>query len=68
MGRLGIDGYERCALTGEKKALLDRVAGLTLAGDGAFAEVRAIYESDDRLRVPPVVFNAIRNAPEQVAS
>ncbi len=56
------------ALTGEKKALLDRVAALTLAGDDSFAEVRAIYESDDRLRVPPVVFNALRNAPEPIAS
>ncbi|MGB8412828.1 MAG: hypothetical protein WCE23_08380 [Candidatus Binatus sp.] len=26
-------------------------------GDNAFAEVRAIYQSDDRLRVPPVVFS-----------
>ncbi len=56
------------ALTDEKKALLDRVAALTLAGDDAFADIRAIYESDDRLRVPPVVFNALRNAPEKVAS
>ncbi len=56
------------ALTGEKKALLDRVAALTLAGDDSFAEVRAIYKSDDRLRVPPFVFNALRNAPEPIAS
>jgi hypothetical protein len=56
------------ALTDEKKALLDRVAALTLAGDDAFADLRAIYESDDRLRVPPVVFNALRNAPEQVTA
>ena len=55
------------ALTDEKKVLLDRVAALTLAGDDSFAEVRAIYESDDRLRVPPVVFNALRNAPEKIA-
>jgi hypothetical protein len=54
------------AITSEKKALLDRVAALTLAGDDAFAEVRAIYESDDRLRVPPVVFNALRNAQESI--
>jgi hypothetical protein len=52
-------------LEGEKGALLDRVAALTLAGDGAFAEIRAIYQ-DDRLRVPRVVFNALRNAPETV--
>ncbi len=56
------------AITDDKKALLDRVAALTLADDDAFAEVRAIYESDERLRVPPVVFNALRNAPEPVAS
>ena len=56
------------AITDDKKALLDRVAALTLADDDAFAEVRAIYESDDRLRVPPVVFNALRNAPEPIAA
>ena len=56
------------ALTDEKKALLDRIAALTLAGDDKFADVREIYESDARLRVPPVVFNALRNAPEKVAS
>jgi hypothetical protein len=49
----------------EKGALLDRIAALTLAGDSAFAEVREIYE-DDRLRVPPAVFNALRNAPETI--
>jgi hypothetical protein len=48
-------------------ALLDRAAALTLAGDEAFSEVRAIYE-DDRLRVPPMVFNALRNAPETIAA
>ena len=56
------------ALTDEKKALLDRVAALTLAGDEAFPEIRKLYESDDRLRMPPVVFNALRNAPESIAS
>ena len=56
------------ALTDEKKKLLDRVAALTLAGDDVFAEVREIYESNARLRVPPVVFNALRNAQEEIAS
>jgi hypothetical protein len=55
------------ALTDEQKTLLDHIAALTLAGDNKFAEIRAIYESDDRLRVPPVVFNAIRNVQESVA-
>ncbi len=54
------------ALTDEKKRLLDRVADLTLAGDEAFPEIRAIYESDERLRVPPVVFNVDRNAAEPI--
>ena len=64
----GLMDMNDAALTGENKALLDRVAALTLAGDDSFGEVRAIYESDDRLRVPPVVFNALRNAPETIAS
>jgi hypothetical protein len=55
-------------LLDEKKVLLDRVAALSLAGDDAFSEIRTIYESDDRLRVPPVVFNAVRNAPETITS
>lgn len=54
-------------LSEEKRAPLDRVATLTLAGEEAFAEVRKIYESDDRLRVPEVVFNAMRQVPETVA-
>jgi hypothetical protein len=56
------------ALTDEKKALLDRVAQLTLAGDEAFAQVREIYESDERLRVPPVVFNVDRNTAEPITN
>ncbi len=52
-------------IDGEKGALLDRVAALTLTEDAALPEVRAIYR-DDRLRVPPVVFNALRNAPETI--
>ena len=43
------------ALTEEKKKLLDRVAELTLSGDEAFPQLREIYESDERLRVPPIV-------------
>jgi hypothetical protein len=43
-------------------------AALTFAGDEKFNEMRAIYESDDRLRVPPLVFNALRNAQESIAT
>lgn len=49
----------------DNRKFLDRVAELTLADDGAFAQVRAIYD-DERLRVPSVVFNALRNAPEKI--
>ncbi len=56
------------SLTDERKTLLDKVAALTLAGDEAFAEIRKLYESDERLRMPPVVFNALRNAPESIAT
>ena len=54
------------AIKSKKKAMLDRIAALTLAGDDAFAEIRAIYDSDDRLRVPPIVFNVLRNAQEKI--
>lgn len=63
----GLMATEDAAITDEKKLLLDRVAALTLAGDSAFAQLRAVYEADDRLRVAPVVFNAMRNAPETIA-
>lgn len=64
----GMMDMNDAALTEEKRTLIDRVAALTIAGDQKFAEVREIYESDDRLRVPPVVFNALRNAPEPSVS
>jgi len=50
----------------EKMALLDKLAALTTAGDEAFPELRRLYESDERLRVPTTVFNALRNAPENI--
>jgi hypothetical protein len=56
------------ALTDERKALLDKVAALTLAGDEALPEIRKLYESDERLRMPPMVYNVLRNAPESIAS
>ena len=52
----------------DQLAIFDEVAALTLAPDSSFAELRSLYESDDRLRVPPVVFNALHNAPETVTT
>lgn len=64
----GVMDIDEAALTDEKRTLVDRVAALTIAGDEKFGEVREIYQSDDRLRVPPVVFNVLRNAAEPSVS
>jgi len=64
----GMMEMQDAGLTDERKALLDRIAALTLGGDEKFAEMRSIYESDDRLRVPSVVFNAVRNTTDTVAN
>jgi hypothetical protein len=56
------------ALSNENLALFDRLAALTLAGDETFFAIREIYDRDDRLRVPSVVFNALRNVPESITS
>jgi Transglutaminase-like superfamily len=55
-------------LKDEQLAFFDKIAALTLAPDSSFAELRRLYESDERLRVPRVVFNALHNAPETVAT
>lgn len=47
--------------------LLDRVAQVTLAGDDSLATVRELYQ-DPRLRVPSTVFNANRQAQEEIES
>jgi hypothetical protein len=46
------------ALTAETLAFLDRVAAVTLDPDNRFAELRQLYR-DERLHVPPQVFNAL---------
>jgi hypothetical protein len=45
-------------------ALFDHLAALTREPDESFEQLRKRYEDDDRLRVPPTVFNALRNRPE----
>ena len=44
-------------LSEDDLALLDRLATLTQGGNNTFVEVQAVYEHDERLRVPPVVMN-----------
>jgi len=47
-------------------ALFDRLAALTRAPDSPLTELRKVYESDERLRVPATVFNAVLQQMEAV--
>ena len=53
-------------LSDDDLSLYDRAAALTMGGDAKFPELREIYESDDRVRVPEVIFNASRKVREPV--
>jgi hypothetical protein len=53
-------------LPNDRLGFFDRVAALTRAPDTAEAELRALYEGDDRLRVPSHVFNAVLQRQEAV--
>jgi hypothetical protein len=65
----GMMSMEDAGLTEEKRSLLDRVATLTLADDSkSIAEFRRLYESEEGLRVPKLVFNAMRQVQESIAS
>jgi hypothetical protein len=50
----------------DRLALFDRLSTVTRAPDAAFAELRALYEGNQGLRVPPTVFNKVLNRPEAV--
>jgi len=64
----GIMSMSDDALTEEKRTLLDRVAALTVVDDEkSFAELRQLYESEDGLRVPKLIFNAMRQVQELIA-
>ena len=54
-------------LTDEQLTLFDTVAALTHRPDANFEALRTLYENDERLRVPLVVFNALRNQREAVS-
>ena len=53
-------------ITSEQFALYDRLAGLTADPDAHFTELRALYDGNEALRVPPQVFNALRRQMETV--
>jgi hypothetical protein len=44
----------------------DELAALTRDPDAAFADIRQRYETDDDLRVPPSVFNALKGRREAI--
>ncbi|WP_438041783.1 transglutaminase-like domain-containing protein [Sorangium sp. So ce128] len=48
-------------LRDDQLALFDRLAATTRSPDARFAELRQLYEGDERLRVPAIVFNAVLN-------
>jgi hypothetical protein len=48
----------------DRLVFLDRLAALTHNPDSSFDELRTIYESDARVRVPQTVFNAVLNRSE----
>jgi Transglutaminase-like superfamily len=50
----------------DRLALFDRLAELTADPDASFAQLRALQTEDDRLRVPPMVRNALRGRDEPV--
>ena len=48
------------------EAFFDRLAELTFDPAATFDDLTAAYTSDDRLRVPPTVFNAVLRRPDPV--
>lgn len=55
-------------LDAARLAFFDELAALTHEPDASFDELRRRYQADDRLRVPPQVFNALRERVETVRS
>src|SRR5690349_8257439 len=45
-------------------AYFDRLAALATEADSSFPELRALYDKDERVRVPATVFNAVLNRME----
>jgi hypothetical protein len=50
----------------ENAALLDRVAALAQAGNESFAELRALYEGDQQLRVPSIIVSYTEAGPVKI--
>ena len=55
-------------LPDEQLAYFDQLAKLTSEPDANFAELRSRYNQDERLRVPPIVFNAVLYRQEKISA
>ena len=53
-------------LDDDRLAFFDHLAELTRVPDANLGELRALYESDDRVRVPSTVFNAVLDKPDDI--
>ncbi len=54
------------AISEGRLAFSDRLAGWTRDPDVSFDELRAAYQTDESIRVPGTVFNAVLNRPDAV--
>jgi Transglutaminase-like superfamily len=61
----GIQPRPGDALADDQLPFFDRLAALSREPDRSFEEVRRLHDTDDRLRVPAVVFNALANREEE---
>jgi hypothetical protein len=52
--------------TANELAFLDRVAALTANDAPDFDTVRALYESDERLRVPPMITTYLNTGAQKI--
>jgi transglutaminase superfamily protein len=53
-------------LNEDQLVFFDQLAALTSDPDESFDDLRALYATDERVRMPGTVFNAILNRPEQI--
>ena len=53
-------------LDDDRLGFFDRLAALTRAPDESFEQLLALYQGDERLRVPPTVSNTLLNRPEAI--
>ena len=53
-------------LNDDQLTFFDQISALTHEPDTSFDELRRLFESDNRLRVPAVVFNSLRNQSEEI--